>query len=100
MNPQTWWYLARASGIVSWLMLTASVLWGAALAIRASGPHVRPAWILDLHRWLGGLAVTFTAIHVGALVADSYVDFGFLDIVVPFASDWQPGAVAWGVVAM
>lgn len=99
MNPQTWWYLARAGGIVAWLMLTASVLFGAALAMRPAGPRVRPAWVLDLHRWLGGLAVSFTAVHVLALVADSYVDFGLADIVVPFASDWRPGAVAWGVIA-
>ena len=28
MNPQFWWYVARASGIVAWLMLTAPVIWG------------------------------------------------------------------------
>ena len=98
MNPQTWWYLARAGGIVAWLMLTASVVLGAVLAMRPAGRHMRPAWVLDLHRWLGGLAVSFTALHVGALVADSYVDFGLADIVIPFATDWRPGAVAWGVV--
>lgn len=98
MNPQTWWYLARAGGIVAWLMLTASVVLGALLAMRPAGRHMRPAWVLDLHRWLGGLAVSFTALHVGALVADSYVDFGLADIVIPFASEWRPVAVAWGVV--
>lgn len=100
MSPETWWYLARSSGIVAWLMLTASVLWGAALAMGTAGPRLRPAWILDLHRWLGGLAVTFTAIHVAALVADSYIEFGLADIVIPFASEWRPGAVAWGVVSL
>ena len=49
---------------------------------------------------LGGLAVMFTAIHLAALVADSYVHFGLADLTVPFASSWQPGAVALGVVAM
>ena len=31
VNPQFWWYVARASGIVAWLMLTASVLCGIVL---------------------------------------------------------------------
>ena len=54
MNPQIWWYLTRASGIVAWLMLTASVIWGIVLATKAFPEHRRPAWLLDLHRWLGG----------------------------------------------
>ena len=41
----------------------------------------------------------FLAVHLGALVADSYVHFGVADLLVPFASSWKSGAVAWGVVA-
>lgn len=100
MNPQTWWYVARASGIVAWLMLTASVIWGILLSTKAFPEHRRPAWLLDLHRWLGGLTVGFVAIHLGALVADTYVHFGLSDLLVPFASSWKPGAVALGVVAL
>ena len=100
MNPQTWWYLTRASGIVAWLMLTASVIWGVVLATKAFPERRRPAWLLDLHRWLGGLTVAFVATHLAALVADNYVTFGTADLLVPFASSWKPGAVALGVVAM
>ncbi len=100
MNPQVWWYLTRASGIVAWLMLTASVIWGIVLATKAFPEHRRPAWLLDLHRWLGGLAVAFTAMHLGALVADNYVHFSAADLLIPFASSWRTGAVALGVVAM
>ena len=100
MSPQMWWYVARASGIVAWLMLSASVIWGIVLASGAFPSHRRPAWLLDLHRWLGALTVGFLGLHLGALVADSYVDFGLADLVVPLASDWKPMAVAAGVVAM
>jgi DMSO/TMAO reductase YedYZ heme-binding membrane subunit len=31
---------------------------------------------------------------------DSYVHFGWVDVLVPFASSWHPLAVAWGVIAM
>jgi DMSO/TMAO reductase YedYZ heme-binding membrane subunit len=100
MNEQIWWYVARASGIVASGFLVASLVWGVLLATRARKGSDRPAWLLDLHRWLGGLAVTATALHLVALWADGYVTFGPKELFVPFASSWQPGAVAVGIVAM
>lgn len=99
MNPQFWWFVTRSSAMVAWLMLTASVIWGVVLSTRAFPGRRRPAWLRDLHSWLGGLTVAFTAVHLGALVADSYVSFSLVDLTVPYASDWKPGAVALGVVA-
>ena len=49
---------------------------------------------------MGGLAVVFTGVHLAGLVADSYIDFGVRELLVPFASGWQPGAVALGVVGV
>ena len=99
MSGQFWWYVTRASGIVAWLLLTASVLWGIVLSTKAFPEQRRPAWLLDLHRWLGGLTVGFVAIHLVALVADSYATFTLADLAIPFASNWKPGAVALGVIA-
>jgi DMSO/TMAO reductase YedYZ heme-binding membrane subunit len=59
-----------------------------------------PKGLVDLHRFLGGIAVVFVGLHVGTIVADSYVHFGAADVLVPFATGWHPLAVAWGVVAM
>lgn len=100
MNPKVWWYLARASGLVSWGLLSASVLWGLAVSTRLFGRKPSPAWFLDLHRFLGGLALTFTGVHVLGLVADTSVHFGPAQILVPLASRWHPIAVAWGVIAL
>ena len=100
MSPQMWWYVARASGVVAWLMLSASVIWGIVLASGAFPSHRRPAWLLDLHRWLGALTVGGVGLQLGALGAVSYVVFGRAEGVVPLASDWKPMAVAAGVVAM
>ncbi len=100
MSAQIWWYTARAGGIVAWAPLAASVLWGLAISTKATKGRVRPNWMLDMHRYLGGLSVVFVAIHVFGLVADSYVHFGPSEILVPLTSSYRPGAVAWGVVAM
>ena len=91
MNPQFWWYVAHASGIVAWILLVASLVWGVLLATRVLRPHDRPAWLLDLHRALGGLAVVATGLHLLALVADSYITFGVMDLMVPFASSGSRG---------
>ncbi|MCU0270611.1 MAG: ferric reductase-like transmembrane domain-containing protein [Acidimicrobiales bacterium] len=99
MSTQTWWYVARASGLVAWALATASVLWGMALSSRALGRKPTAPWLLDLHRFLGGLTVVFTGVHLVGLWADSYVTFGPTELFVPFASSWKPAAVAAGVVA-
>jgi predicted ferric reductase len=100
MNGQFWWFMTRASGITAWLMLTASVIWGIVLSTKAFAKHRRPAWLFDLHRWLGGLTVLFVTIHIAALVADNYTHFGVKEIALPYASNWKPGAVALGVLGM
>jgi hypothetical protein len=94
------WYVARASGLVGWGLLAAATLWGLALSTKVLGPRPRPNWLLDLHRWLGGLALIFTGVHVVALLSDTYVHFGLTSVLVPFASTWHPVAVAWGVVSL
>lgn len=96
----TAWYIARSSGLVAWVLLALAMLWGLLLSTRVFGRKPGPKWFTDLHRFLGGIAVVFTAIHVGALVADNYVDFGLREILVPMASPWKPVPVAAGVVAL
>jgi predicted ferric reductase len=100
MNNQLWWYFARSGGIVAWALLAGSVLWGLALSTKVLRGRPRPNWILDLHRFLGGMALLFTGIHVVSLIMDSYVHFGLLEVLVPFTGSWHPVAVAWGVISL
>jgi DMSO/TMAO reductase YedYZ heme-binding membrane subunit len=100
MSSQVWWYAARSAGLVAWALLAASVLLGLMLSTRLRPSQVGPAWVLDLHRFLGGLATVFVGVHVASVIADSYVHFSLVDVLVPFASSWKPGAIAWGVVGL
>jgi hypothetical protein len=100
VSSQLWWYVARAAGMVGWALLAASVVWGLAISTKSRPRNVRPNWLLDLHRFLGGLATIFTGVHIAGLIGDSYTHFGPSEILVPFASSWRPDAVAWGVAAL
>lgn len=100
MSEHLAWYVSRATGIVTWGLLVASMLWGFLHATRLLGRRARPWWMLGVHRFLGALAVAFLVVHVLALVADNYTTFGLADILVPFASQWRPIPVALGVVGL
>jgi predicted ferric reductase len=99
VNEKTWWYLSRSSGIVALVLLVLSVVWGILLATRALRPMDRPAWLLDLHKWLGGTALVMTGLHLLGLYFDGYIDFGFTELLVPGTSEYRPLAVAIGVVS-
>jgi DMSO/TMAO reductase YedYZ heme-binding membrane subunit len=94
------WYIARAGGIVAWALLTASVLWGLLLSSKIFGRNVKPSWLLDLHRYLGALAVVFVGIHVGSLMLDHYAHIGVEQLLIPFTGSYRPNAVALGVVSL
>lgn len=100
MNDKIWWYLSRSSGIVAMVLLVSSLVWGVLLATRVLKPHDRPAWLLDLHRWLGGMSIVMTGLHLFGLVMDDWIHFGLTDLFVPGASDFKPFAVALGVLSM
>ena len=98
MNGHFWWYASRSTGLVAWGAAAASVIWGLLLSTRSARGLAKPAWVLDLHRWLAVLTLVAVGAHLGSLAADSYVHFGLADLLVPMASGWKPVAVAWGIV--
>ena len=99
LNAKLSWYAARASGLIAWAVVTLSILWGLALSTRLIRRKGVPAWLLDLHKFLGTLSIVFVAVHVLALWADNFVYFGPRELFVPFTSSWRPVAVAWGIAA-
>jgi predicted ferric reductase len=99
LAPKLSWYIARSSGMVSWLLLTASVIWGLVLSARILNRATAPGWLLDLHRFLGASSIVLTAIHILGLVGDNWMHIGWSETFVPMASKYRPGPVAWGVVA-
>ncbi|CAA0115955.1 Phenoxybenzoate dioxygenase subunit beta [Mycolicibacterium vanbaalenii] len=98
-DPQLWWYVARASGLVAWAAMTGSVLWGVLLATRVLRSIDNPAWLQDLHRWLGGTALIMAGLHMLSLMLDGWTHFSLTEIFVPLAAAYRPWPVALGIVA-
>jgi sulfoxide reductase heme-binding subunit YedZ len=86
----TVWFTMRATGVVALVLLTATMV----LGIMAAGRTTSRTWPAfaraDLHKWVSLLAMVFLALHVLTAVIDSYVDVGWLAIVVPFGSPYRP----------
>ncbi|MEN9553619.1 MAG: hypothetical protein RLY24_1214 [Actinomycetota bacterium] len=98
MLSSVWWDLTRASANVAWALCLFTILWGVLLTTRILRDMDRPAWLRDLHSWLGGLTVAFTVVHMLTLVQDNYINFEIVDTLVPFSSSYRPLPVAFGVV--
>jgi len=96
----TWWFVARAAGIVAALLLAVSVTAGGLLAARALRGRGVPRWLLDLHRGAAGLAAVSVGVHVGSLWADDFIRIGLADILVPLRSSYDPRGVLLGVLTL
>ena len=94
-----WWSLSRATGIVATVLVVAALVFGFFFSSRNTGDRRRPAWWLDLHNWLGGLALAFTAVHIVTVYLDTNSGIGVLAVLVPGAAHDSTWAIAWGVIA-
>jgi predicted ferric reductase len=95
----TAWYAARAGGLLSYLLLSATVAVGLLLSGRARLPRWPRFALEDVHAFLGFLTGTFIVVHGGALLLDHVVPFSLSQLIVPGAAGYRPLDVAFGVVA-
>lgn len=92
------WYVARGSGIVAYLLLTAAVVLGIALSRRWYS-STWPRMVVDAtHRWLTITFYAFVFIHVLTIWLDPVAHFSILATVIPFAASYRPFWVSLGIV--
>lgn len=98
MKDPTFWILARASGLLAYTALTASVLLGLLVKARPFRSLSR-ATVTDLHRFVALIGLGALAIHGVALVLDAAMPLPVAALVVPGLSPYRPLWTAAGVVA-
>ncbi|MFE7272637.1 ferric reductase-like transmembrane domain-containing protein [Streptomyces sp. NPDC057623] len=100
MTSETLWYANRATGAVCLVLFTVVVLLGIAVRLRTRLPGLPRFGTVSLHRALSLSATAFLALHIAFAVFDSYVGITALDVLVPFASAYQPLWLGLGTVAL
>ncbi len=94
------WYVARATGLVSLLLLTASVTLGVVTRLGISAQGWPRFSLAAVHRSISLLTATFLAVHITSSVIDSYAGIGWLDAIVPFGSVYRPVWLGLGAIAL
>lgn len=93
------WIISRSSGLMATLLLSAVV----ALGILSSADTGSRRWsrflTSGLHRRLAYLACTMLGLHVLAVVVDTYVDIGALNVFIPFTSSYERFAIGLGAIS-
>ncbi len=99
-NVPFWWLLSRASGIVGYLLITASMVSGVVLRTRLMQRLASPVARMEWHSVLALLGLAMVAVHGIALVMDTYMTITWLDLVVPGGTEYRPLWVSVGVLSV
>lgn len=99
INSQLYWYVGRGSGIVAYLLLTSSVVFGIALSQRWHSPSWPRLVVHEAHRWATITFYLFLVLHVAMMVLDPYIGFSLMDVVIPFASSYRTLWLSLGIIA-
>lgn len=94
------WYVARAGGMLAFVVLTATVVIGLTMSSRVRLRRWPRFAVEDVHRFLGLLTWSFVGVHAVALIADSYLSFSVGDLLIPGVAPYRPLPTALGVVAL
>jgi hypothetical protein len=90
-GPSAYWYLARATGAVALILLTASVVLGILGSVRFASAPRWPRFAIDtVHRDVSLLVLAVLVIHIITSVLDSFAPIRLIDAVLPFGSAYRP----------
>jgi methionine sulfoxide reductase heme-binding subunit len=91
VGPSAYWYLARGTGAVSLVLLTASVVLGILGSIRFAAAPRWPRFAIDsLHRDVSLLVLVVLVAHIITSVLDSFAPIRLIDAAIPFTSAYRP----------
>jgi methionine sulfoxide reductase heme-binding subunit len=93
-----WWLASRSAGIVAYLLLSAAVMVGLAMALRLAPPRARAAVRLG-HERIALLALGAIAAHGVLLLGDPWLHPSVTDLAVPFTMSYRPLWTGIGILA-
>ena len=94
------WYVSRATGVVSLVLLTAVMVIGILVNRQGRLPGLPRFAVTNLHRNLSLMAVVFIVIHVVTAVLDGYVSIPLISGVIPFTSGYEGFWLGLGAISL
>lgn len=94
------WLVVRASGLIAFVALALEVVLGLLTSAGLAVPGLTRATRVELHRWLSPLTLALIAGHAAVLLADDFMRFDALDLLIPFLTPTQPVGIGLGVLAL
>jgi sulfoxide reductase heme-binding subunit YedZ len=98
-NPSPLWFATRGAGVVTLVLLTATVVLGIATSLRWEGRSTPRFVTATVHRNLSLFALVLLAVHIATSVLDPFAGISSLDAVVPFVGAYRRFWLGMGVLA-
>jgi sulfoxide reductase heme-binding subunit YedZ len=99
LTNRSLWYLARATGAVSLVLVTAVVALGIGSRTGTGAARVPRFAKALLHRNLSLLALVFLLVHIATSVLDPFAAIAWSDALVPLEASYRPLWLGLGAVA-
>jgi predicted ferric reductase len=99
-SAKAFWFVSRSSGVLAYLLLTLSVVWGLVQSGAILRPTIPPALALGLHNFLSWAGLAMGTLHALVLLGDNKPVMNLADILIPFVGPYQPIWVGLGVVGI
>lgn len=99
-QSSAYWYMARAGGIMAYLLLWISTIWGLTLSTKLLAGWFSPVKAYGYHEFLSLLAIVFSGLHVAVLLGDEYIKFNIFHLAIPFTAPYRPIWTGLGTVSL
>ena len=97
-SAKAYWFVSRSSGVVAYVLITLSVLWGLVQSGALMRKRVPPLLALGLHSYLSWAGLALAALHALILLGDRNTGFDLAQLLTPFVSTYRPIPIGLGIV--
>ena len=99
-SPRMFWYISRSAGIMAYLLLWFSTVWGFLLASKLISQSLNQGYAFDFHEFISLLSLGFITVHVIPLYWDNFRPFSIAQMLVPFLGEYKTLWVGLGIITM
>ena len=99
-DAQLTWHLIRSSGIIAYVLLMASTIWGLFISSQLVKDWSPGTISMTLHSTVSWLALVLGLGHGLLLMFDDYFTYTLGNVLIPFTGPYRPEVVGLGTLAL